>query len=106
MLDEFRVAFVRAREADVSVTPELPWSWLETGWQLMPDATNDVVTWSYGSVDPWHLAYTTNVRPISVEIDGRIVIADGIPTAIDASEIRSKAAEQATRLFGVLNHLP
>lgn len=104
MLDEFRVAYVRAREDDVSITPDTPWSWLETGWNLMP-AREDVVTWSYGTIEPWHLAYTTDVRPVSIEIDGLIVFQDGRPTTVDGDEIRAKAAEQAVRLFAALNDL-
>ena len=36
MLDEFRVAYARHREDDVTATPETAWSWLETGWRLFP----------------------------------------------------------------------
>ena len=43
MLDEFRVAFVRHREDDVTASPDVAWSWLENGWQLVPEARGDVV---------------------------------------------------------------
>ncbi len=102
MLDEFRVSFVRAREADVTTTPDVIWSWLENGWDLFPDARQDVVTWNYESMDPWRLAYTTGVRPHRVEIDGAVLLDDGVVTTVDADEIRAKAAEAAQRLFAKL----
>ena len=43
MLDEFRVAFVRSREHDVTASPELAWGWLEQGWSLVPEARSDRV---------------------------------------------------------------
>lgn len=105
MVDEFRVAFVRAREDDVSTTPDVPWGWLEAGWDLMPEAAEDTITWSYPSMEPWHLAYTTSVRPLTIEVEGRLLVENGVPTRVDADEIRAKAAEQAERLFRVLNDL-
>ncbi|NIR34551.1 MAG: amidohydrolase family protein [Actinobacteria bacterium] len=105
MLDEFRVAYVKAREADVTATPELPWSWLSTGWDLFPEARRDRVTWNYAPMDPWRLAYTTGVSPTRVEIDGEVVYADGAATRVDGAEIRAKAAEAATRLFTRLENL-
>jgi cytosine/adenosine deaminase-related metal-dependent hydrolase len=105
MLDEFRVAFVKAREADVTASPELSWDWLSTGWDLFPDARLDTVTWNYTPMDPWRLAYTTGVSPTRVEIDGEVVFADGAATRVDGTEIRAKAAEAATRLFTRLENL-
>ncbi len=102
MLDEFRVAFVKSREHDISSTPDLAWSWLETGWTLFPEARTDRVTWSYATMEPWHLAYTTAVSAVDVDIDGQPALRDGVATRVDAQEIRSKAAEQAQRLFKVL----
>ena len=102
MFDEFRVAFVRLREQDVTSSPETPWKWLAQNSALFPEAGSDSVTWSYPSVDPWHLAYTTDIRPIDVTIDGELVLSDGRPTRVDADEIRSRAAEQAQRLFALL----
>ncbi len=99
MLDEFRVAFVRAREHDVETTPDDVWSWLEPGWSLMPEARNDVVTWNYTPMDPWRLAYSPGVSPTRVEIDGEVVFANGATTKVDANEIRAKAAEAAQALF-------
>ena len=65
----------------------------------MPDARNDVVTWSYPEMDAWHLAYTTDVRPLSIVVDGVEVLADGARHQVDADEIRAHAAEAASRLF-------
>jgi cytosine/adenosine deaminase-related metal-dependent hydrolase len=103
MLDEFRVAFIRAREHDVTATPELPWSWLETSRALMPDVSADSVTWSYAPIDPWRLAYTTGIRAVHVDVDGERVLSDGRTTRVDGDEIRAKAAEQAERLFARLS---
>lgn len=102
MLDEFRVAFVRAREADVTTTPDRPWAWLEAGRRLFPDSADDVVTWDYPVMDPWRLAYTTRVAPRTVEIGGDVVWRDGASTRVDGDEIKAKAAEAATRLFAKL----
>jgi hypothetical protein len=114
MLDEFRVAYARLRESQVTETPETAWSWLAEGWSLMPDALGDEVRWSGGvwpgagekalgeSVDPWRLAFTTGVRPVEVHVGGQLVWADGMPTRVDGDEIRARAAEQAVRLFAHL----
>lgn len=102
MLDEFRLAFVKLREQDVTSSPDDAWAWLENGWRLVPEAKEDTVTWNYPTMAPWHLAYTTTVRPIDVVIDGEKVLADGQASKVDASEIRAKAAEQAKRLFARL----
>jgi cytosine/adenosine deaminase-related metal-dependent hydrolase len=102
MLEEFRLAFAALRATDVTASPDEAWAWLATGWDLFPEAANDVVRWNYSSADPWHLAYTTGVHPLEVEIDGMQVLAAGEPTLVDAAEIRAKAAEQAKRLFARL----
>ena len=102
MLDEFRVAFVRHREDDVTASPDVAWSWLENGWRLVPEARGDVVRWSYEAMEPWQLAYTTDVRAVDVEIDGEIVLRDGVAVRVDPAEVRAKAAEQARRLHGLL----
>ena len=98
MLDEFRLAYVRHREDDVTATPDSAWSWLEAGWDLFPEARDDVVAWSYEHVDPWSLAFTTGVGPTTVEVDGEVVLADGRSTRVDADEVRARAAEEAGRL--------
>jgi cytosine/adenosine deaminase-related metal-dependent hydrolase len=102
MFDEFRLAFVRQRESAVESSPDDAWSWLSGGWELFPEALDDEVTWTYPTIDPWHLAYTTGVRAVDVDVDSAPVLRDGRPTRVDAGEIRSKAAEQAQRLFRAL----
>jgi hypothetical protein len=102
MLDEFRVAFVRHREEDVTASPDAAWSWLENGWRLVPEARDDLVRWSYDAMEPWQLAYTTDVRALDVEVDGELVLCGGVATRVDAAEVRAKAAEQARRLHRLL----
>ncbi len=98
MLDEFRLAYVKHREADVEVGPDPAWSWLEASRGLFPEASDDVVTWSYPTMEPWHLAFTPGVHPLRIEIAGELAWVDGRPTRVDAEEIRAKAGEQADRL--------
>jgi cytosine/adenosine deaminase-related metal-dependent hydrolase len=98
MLDEFRVAYARHREDDVTASPEAAWGWLATGWDLFPEARSDRVTWSYADMDPWRLAFTTGVGPSTIEVDGKVVLADGRPTRVDPAEVRARAAEEAVRL--------
>ena len=102
MLDEFRVAFAAARAADLAASPDDSWALVEQGWQLMPAALDDEVRWSYPSMEPWHLAYTTDVRAIDAWVDGAQVLDNGRPTRVDEAEVRAKAAEQAQRLFDLL----
>ncbi len=102
MLDEFRVAYVRLREHDVQESPETPWAMLDTNADLFPASRSDTVTWNYTPMDPWRLAFTTGVRPVRVEIDGEIHLDNGVPSKVDAAEIRAKAAEAATRLHSKL----
>jgi len=105
MLDEFRVAFVAARSADVTTAPDQIWRWFEPGWALMPEARTDVVSWDYAPMDPWRLAYSPGVSPTKVEIDGFTVWENGAATQVDAVEIRAKAAESALNLFRKLEEL-
>ena len=105
MLDEFRVAYARLRESDVTATPEAAWEWLSTGWDLMPEARDDTVIWNYAPLDPWHLAFSPGVRPERVEVAGETVWAGGQATRVDAAEVRAKAAEAAQRLFRRLDEL-
>ena len=102
VIEAFRLAYVLQRSVDVTCGPDTAWSWLETGWQLMPEAREDEVTWSYEPMDPWHLAFTPGVRPIQVSVGGEVVFADGRPTRVDPVEVRTKAAEQAARLHARL----
>jgi hypothetical protein len=102
MIETFRLAYVMHRSVDVTATPDTAWAWMETGWDLVPDARADRVTWSYEPMDPWHVAFTAGIMPREVEVDGRVVFADGRPTLVDAIEIRARAAEQAVRLHARL----
>lgn len=105
MLDEFRVAFVRAREHDVTTTPDEVWAWFAPGYDRFPEARDDRVAWDYEPMDPWRLAYSPGVSPRTVDIDGERVLADGAATRVDGDEIRHKAAEAAQRLFTRLENL-
>jgi cytosine/adenosine deaminase-related metal-dependent hydrolase len=95
MLEEFRLAFVRLRAEDVTEAPTTPWEWLV--WD-----EGSSVEWSYDPMEPWHLAYTTGVGPVSVTIDDEVVWRDGYPTRVDAGEVRARAREQAARLHARL----
>jgi hypothetical protein len=101
-LESFRLAYVLQRSVDITCGPDTAWGWLEEGWNIMPEARDDEVTWSYEPMDPWHLAFTPGVRPIRVKVAGEVVYADGAPTRVDAAEVRAKAAEQARRLHSRL----
>jgi len=102
MIEEFRLAYVLHRAVEVTATPDTAWTWLERGWDLMPEARQDRVTWSYDPMDPWHIAFTPGIRPLEVEVDGEVVLADGRSTRVDADEVRARAAEQAARLHARL----
>ena len=102
MVDEFRVAYARLREHDVTETPETAWAWLEGGRRLVPETAEDRVTWSYPAMTAWHAAYTTGIRAMEVVVDGETVLRDGRSTRVDGTEVRAKAAEQAARLFSRL----
>ena len=102
MIESFRLAYVMHRSVDVTAGPDVAWSWLETGWDLMPEARDDEVTWSYEPMGPWHLAFTPGVRPLQVKVGGETVLRDGEPTRVDPAEVRAKAREQAARLHARL----
>lgn len=103
MLEEFRLAYARAREADVLFQPDQAWAWACGGWQLVPEARHDRVSWSYdGTDDPWRLAFTPGVRALDVWVEGEHVLSHGRPTRVDPLEVRRHAAEQAARLFSRL----
>ena len=100
MLEEARLAFVRLREHDVTQTPDTVANWLECGYTLFPEARHDLVRWNYDHAnEPWRVAYTPGMRALDVTIDDNLVLDDGLPTRVDITEIRAKAAEQAQRLF-------
>jgi cytosine/adenosine deaminase-related metal-dependent hydrolase len=102
MLDEFRVAYARHRESDVTANPDIAWSWLANSWDLFPEALADEVTWNYDPMAPWHLAFSPGVRPTSVRVEGDMVLDRGVALRVDAAEVRAKAAEQAKLLFARL----
>jgi len=105
MLEEFRLAYAAARAHDVTATPDLAWDWLAGGWDLMPAALDDRVEWAAESDDPWWLAFTPGISPLSVTVDGETVWSDGEPTLVDGAEIRAKAAEAARRLHARMEEL-
>ena len=46
------------------------------------------------------MVFTPGTRALDITLDtGEQVLLDGIPTRVDVTEIRAKAAEQAQRLF-------
>jgi cytosine/adenosine deaminase-related metal-dependent hydrolase len=104
MLEEVRLAYVAHRADDVTASPETAWEWLEHGWDLVPEARDDVVTWSYDHVDsPWHVAFTPGIRALEVRsAAGELLLADGRPTRVDLDEVRARAAEAARRLHAHL----
>ena len=102
VIEAFRLAYVMQRSVDVTSGPDTAWGWLEAGWELMPEAKDDEVTWSYDPMDPWHIAFTPGIRPLEVKVGGETVLADGVATKVDPVEVRTKAAEQAKRLHARL----
>ncbi|MEC7810761.1 MAG: amidohydrolase family protein [Actinomycetota bacterium] len=102
MLEEFRLAYARHRESDVSASPETAWQWLQNGYQIVPEAKDDQVIWNYENMDPWDLAFTTGVNPVKVTVGEETIWSDGNLTRVDAAEIRAKAAEQAKKVHSRL----
>ena len=102
VLEAFRLAYALQRSVDVTCGPDTAWAWLERGWNLVPEALNDEVTWSYDPMDPWHVAFTPGIRPLRITVGGVEVLAHGRPTRVDAAEIRARAREQAARLHARL----
>jgi cytosine/adenosine deaminase-related metal-dependent hydrolase len=102
MLAAFRLAHYLHRSTDLEASPAAAWDWLSTGWDLVPSARQDRVTWSYRPMAPGHIAFTPGIRPQRVEVGGQVVWEDGRPTRVDPAEIRAKAGEQAARLHSRL----
>jgi cytosine/adenosine deaminase-related metal-dependent hydrolase len=102
VVEEFRLAYVLHRSVDVTATPDTAWRWLETGWEIVPEARDDEVTWSYEPMDPWHIAFTPGIRPLEVKVGGEVVLSEGEASRVDPAEVRAKAAEQAARLHARL----
>ncbi|MDA2966750.1 MAG: amidohydrolase family protein [Actinomycetota bacterium] len=104
MLEEMRLAYVAYRSEDVTLSPDLAWSWLENSYSFIPECQGDRVSWSYDRSDsPWHVAFTPGIRAINVQtLSGETLLRDGLPTRVDLDEVRSKASESAQRLFAKL----
>ncbi len=104
MLEEFRLAYVARRAVDVTATPDDVWTWVDNGYDFVPECRDDVVTWNYDHVDsPWHTAFTPGTRAISVVSgSGERLLDDGRPVRVDEDEVRRKASEAAQRLFARL----
>ena len=102
MGEEFRLAYVAHRNDDITATPDTAWSWLENAQTLFPESRNDVVSWSYSPMQPWHVAFTPGVRATDVWVGGAHVVALGKATMVDREEIRAKSRESALRLFAHL----
>jgi hypothetical protein len=104
MLEEARLAYVRLREYDVHASPDIVWSWLQEGYRFFPECRDDRVEFNYDHADSaWHTVFTPGVRATNVTLgSGEVVLRDGLPTRVDLTEVRAKAAEQATRLFARL----
>ena len=103
MLEEFRLAYARLREDEVTASPLVPWEWLQAGYRLVPEAADDVVVWNHPHAgDPWWAAFTPGVRALDVTVAGEKVLQGGVATRVDPDEVRAKAAEQAARLFARL----
>ena len=103
MLEEFRIAYVRHREDDVTATPDAAWSWLENGRALVPETAEDRVRWSYEPDRPvasrlhaWSAAGRGRRRRRS-----RASETAG-PPASTPCEVRARAHEQAERLWARL----
>jgi hypothetical protein len=103
VLEAFRLAYVLQRSVDVTCGPDTAWSWLENGWDLVPEARQDEVVWSYDPMDPWQVAFTPGIRPLRVTVGGEVVLEDGRATRVDADEVRARAREQAARLHARLS---
>ncbi len=103
MLEEFRLAYVAHRADDVLASPDTAWSWLQNGYELVPEARDDIVEWNYDHVDSgWHVAFTPGIRALRVVSEGEVLLDNGLPTRVDLEEVRAKATEQATRLHARL----
>ena len=88
MAEEFRIAYARLRESDVSATPDVAWGWVAAGWDLFPEALEDRVEWNFDGVDePWRLAFTTGTGPREITIAGETVLSAGRATKVDAEAI-------------------
>ena len=102
MSEEFRLAYVAHRNDDLAATPDTAWSWLQNAQALFPESRQDIVSWSYSPVEPWHIAFTPGVRATDVWMNGEHVVALGKANNVDGEEIRARAKEQSIKLFAHL----
>ena len=102
MLDEFRLAHLWHRSDDVTAGPRTAWEWLAAGWDLVPEAKTDEVTWSHAPMDADQVAFTPGIHPERIVVDGEVVLEGGRPTRVDPDEVRARAREQARRLHARL----
>ena len=105
MLAEFQLAYVKHRDHDIAASPDTAWSWLQAGHDLFPEARHDTVTWTYDTIEPWHVAFTPTINAVDVDIDGEPALRNGVATRVDPDEVRAKAAEQAVRLHTALEEM-
>ena len=102
MSEEFRLAYAAHRNDDVTASPDTAWSWLENAQKLFSESLDDVVSWSYSPMEPWHVAFSPGVHATNVWMNGDQVVALGEATKVDGKEIRAKANEHKRRLFSFL----
>ena len=95
---ELQLAFALHRADDVTAAPDTAWSWLR--WD-----DRATVTWSYEPIEPWHVAYSPGIRPLRVEVEGKVVLDDGVACRVDPAEVRASAAQEAARLFARMAEL-
>ena len=100
MLDEFRLAFARHPRGRRHRRADAGLALAGRGLDAVPrSAAATGCAGRTSTMEPWALAYTTDVRPLEVAVDGEVVLARRCarPASI-AAEIRAKAAEAAARL--------
>ena len=90
-----------ASPVDVTATPKTAWRWLEAGWDLVPEARQDRVAWSYDPMDPWVSLSPPASGRCGWRWTARWCWRTGGPP-VDAAEVRAKAREQAARLHARL----
>ena len=97
MLDEFRLAFARLREDDVTASRRhgLGAGWPRAG-RCSPRRSTTGCAGRYAADGPVAPGlHHRRARRSRSTVDGEVVLADGRPTRVDPDEIRAKAAEAA-----------
>ena len=74
------------------------------GHELVPEAADDRVEWSYDHVDSaWHVAFTPGIRALRVvNGEGEVLLDDGRPTRVDVDEVRAQRPSRRRRLHALL----